>query len=101
MAKSFQLPDVAVGSIVEYRYRRALQAGYVFDSRWLLSQELFTRPREILAVPVAGLRVALELALRPADGYRAAKKDRDKIRLETHRRAGVRGPRNSCRPKTR
>ena len=43
LAKAFTLPDVQVGSIVEYRYRHELAYGYVFNSHWILSQDLFTK----------------------------------------------------------
>jgi hypothetical protein len=43
LAKTIALPDVQVGSIIEFRYYVQLQEHYVFDSHWILSQELFTR----------------------------------------------------------
>src|SRR5258708_3932766 len=43
MAKAFTLPDVQAGCIIEYSYRHVLTGGYVFDSHWILSNELFTR----------------------------------------------------------
>jgi hypothetical protein len=43
LAKTFTMPDVQVGSIIEYRYTRILPGGYVYDSQWLLSEELFTK----------------------------------------------------------
>src|SRR5206468_372282 len=43
MAKTFTLPDVQVGSILEYFYTEDLSEHYVFDSHWILSNELFTR----------------------------------------------------------
>ncbi|HEY2460292.1 MAG TPA: DUF3857 domain-containing protein [Candidatus Acidoferrum sp.] len=43
LAKTFSLPDVQVGSIIEYHYMLDLQEGYVFDSHWILSDELFTK----------------------------------------------------------
>jgi len=43
LAKTFTLPDVQVGSVIEYHYTTDFEEGYVFDSRWLLSNELFTR----------------------------------------------------------
>jgi hypothetical protein len=43
LAKTFTIPDVQVGSIVEYRYTRTLPEGWVYDSQWLLSEELFTK----------------------------------------------------------
>ncbi len=43
MAKTFTLPDVQVGSIIEYYYTEDLSEHYVYDSHWILSDELFTR----------------------------------------------------------
>lgn len=43
MAKTFTLPDVQVGSIIEYIYTLDLSEHYVYDSHWILSDELFTR----------------------------------------------------------
>lgn len=43
MAKTFTLPDVQVGSIIEYFYTIDLSEHYVYDSHWILSDELFTR----------------------------------------------------------
>jgi hypothetical protein len=43
LAKTFTLPDVQVGSIVEYRYVYDMAEHWVFDSSWILSNELFTR----------------------------------------------------------
>lgn len=43
LAKTFSLPDVQVGSIIEYRYVHIIEEGYVYDSQWLLSEELFTK----------------------------------------------------------
>jgi Domain of Unknown Function with PDB structure (DUF3857) len=43
MAKTFTLPDVQVGSIIEYYYTLDLAEHYIFDSHWILSDELFTK----------------------------------------------------------
>src|ERR1700733_7284443 len=43
LAKTFTLPDVQVGSIIEYRYTYDMTENYVYDSHWILSDELFTR----------------------------------------------------------
>src|SRR5215475_5407678 len=43
LAKTFTLPDVQVGGIIEYSYTRDLAEYYVFDSHWILSDELFTK----------------------------------------------------------
>jgi uncharacterized protein DUF3857 len=43
MAKTFTLPDVQAGCILEYYYTSDLSERYIFDSHWILSNELFTR----------------------------------------------------------
>lgn len=43
LAKKFTLPDVQVGSIIEYHYTMDLEDNYIFDSYWLISEELFTK----------------------------------------------------------
>ncbi|HVI77925.1 MAG TPA: DUF3857 domain-containing protein, partial [Candidatus Acidoferrum sp.] len=43
LAKTFTMPGVQTGSIVEYRFTRLMPVGWVDDSSWLLSEELFTR----------------------------------------------------------
>ena len=43
MAKTFTMPDVQVGSIIEYMYTVEMPTFLVFDSHWILSDELFTK----------------------------------------------------------
>jgi hypothetical protein len=43
LAKTFTLPNVRVGTIVDYRYTVNLNTQYVYDSGWILSGELFTK----------------------------------------------------------
>lgn len=43
MSKTFTMPDVQVGSIIEYRYRFFMNEAYVYDSQWVLSADLFTK----------------------------------------------------------
>jgi hypothetical protein len=42
LAKTFTLPDVQAGSIIEYYYTYKFN-GYLFDSHWILSEGLFTK----------------------------------------------------------
>src|SRR5689334_17540010 len=51
MAKTFTLPEAEVGSILEYRYEHNLPYGWVYDSHWILSQNLFTRFARFSLVP--------------------------------------------------
>lgn len=43
LAKTFTLPDVQVGGIIEYAFTRDFHEYSLFDSHWMLSDELFTR----------------------------------------------------------
>jgi hypothetical protein len=43
LAKTFTLPDVQVGSIIEYKYTEDMSENYVYNSNWILSEELFTK----------------------------------------------------------
>ena len=43
LAKTFTLPNVQVGSIIEYNYTVDLSEEKIFNSHWILSDELFTR----------------------------------------------------------
>jgi hypothetical protein len=83
MAKTFTLPDVQVGSIIEYRYRHNLALGMVYDSHWILSQNLFTQSAKFSLDPYRGfpMRFSWPLGLPPDT---EPPKDRaGKIRLET------------------
>lgn len=50
-AKTFTLPEVQVGSIIEYRYTHRLSSRYVFDSYWDLSTSLFTKRAKFALTP--------------------------------------------------
>jgi hypothetical protein len=43
MAKTFTLPAVQVGSVIEYYYTIDLSEHYIYDSHWILNDELFTK----------------------------------------------------------
>jgi len=51
LAKTFTLPDVQVGGIIEYYFTRDLTEHYIFDSHWILSQDLFTRKAKFSLKP--------------------------------------------------
>jgi Domain of Unknown Function with PDB structure (DUF3857) len=42
-AKTFSIPDVQVGSIVEYHFNYDFEDHWIFDSHWVVSDQLFTR----------------------------------------------------------
>jgi hypothetical protein len=51
LAKTFTMPDVQVGSIIEYSYTLELSANLIFDSHWILSDELFTKRAQFSLKP--------------------------------------------------
>ncbi len=83
LAKTFTLPNVQVGTIIEYKYTYDMAEGYVFDSRWIVSEELFTKRAKF------SLKHSSQFALRwswPAGlppGTDAPKKEGNVVRLET------------------
>ena len=60
LAKTFTLPDVRVGSIVEYHFNYDLEDGYIFDSLWILSDELFTKKAKFTLKPYERVSVPTE-----------------------------------------
>ena len=43
LAKTFTLPDVQVGGIIEYSFAYDYPEHWIYDSHWILSDELFTK----------------------------------------------------------
>jgi len=83
MAKSFTLPNVEVGSIVEYRYQHALAQGWVFNSRWLLSQDLFTRRAVFSLKPSRDFTLRWTWPIGLPQGTQPPQSDHGTVRLET------------------
>jgi hypothetical protein len=53
LAKTFTLPDVQVGGIIEYAYTIDLPEFKLVDSQWILSNELFTKRAKFSLKPYA------------------------------------------------
>jgi hypothetical protein len=83
LAKTFTLPGVQVGSIVEYRYRHDFAYGYVFNSHWILSDELFTRYAKFSLDPYRQFTLSYSWPVGLPEGTAAPKSERGRIRLET------------------
>jgi hypothetical protein len=84
MSKSFTLPGAEVGSIIEYRYNRSLPFRWVYDSKWLISGDLFTRRGVFSLHPNHSflLRWSWPLGLPP--DTRGPTSENGVIRLEAH-----------------
>lgn len=54
LAKTFSLPDVQPGSIIEYKYRVQSNPGWLHSEHWEVSQNLFTREAHFIYVPYDG-----------------------------------------------
>ena len=51
LAKTFTMPDVKPGCIIEYRYRQQFKPQYLYDEHWTVSEELFTREAHFSITP--------------------------------------------------
>jgi Domain of Unknown Function with PDB structure (DUF3857) len=51
LAKTFTLPDVQPGSIIEYKWRLQYRPEYLFRHYWVLSSELYTREGHFSILP--------------------------------------------------
>ena len=51
LAKTFTMPEAGVGSIVEYHFFYNFEEYYIFNSHWILSEELFTRHAQFTMKP--------------------------------------------------
>lgn len=66
LAKTFTMPEVAVGSIIEYKYR--IDWPYILsDNAWYLQHDLYTIKEDFRMKPFSGLLEGFE-----ATGYRVA-----------------------------
>jgi hypothetical protein len=54
LAKTFTLPDVQVGGIIEYFYTIDFSENLIYDSHWILSDELFTKHAKFSLKPYRG-----------------------------------------------
>jgi hypothetical protein len=88
MAKTFTLPEVQVGSIIEYRYRRYSRdvgfVHYVYDSHWILDHDLFIRHGRFTLRPDPHFTLTWSWPRGLPEGSGKPDKKGDVVRLETH-----------------
>jgi hypothetical protein len=51
LAKTFTLPDVQLGSIIEYKYIHSWPNELIYDSHWTISSDLFTKRAKFTLKP--------------------------------------------------
>jgi len=71
LAKTFTLPDVQPGCIIEYIYQKQTKPQYVSDRSWQVSQSIYTREAHFTYTPYTGygsnLRPMYSTYMLPAD----------------------------------
>jgi Domain of Unknown Function with PDB structure (DUF3857) len=84
LAKTFTMPDVHVGSIIEYRYTDEINPYWLSDSYWLLSADLFTKYAKfsLRRAPFFALRWSWPNGL--PEGSQPPKEEHGIVRLEAH-----------------
>jgi Domain of Unknown Function with PDB structure (DUF3857)/Transglutaminase-like superfamily len=84
LAKTFTMPDAQVGSIIEYRYVHHLRVGWIYDSRWILSSELYTEHAKFSLEASRGLSLRWSWPRGVPDGSVGPKNQGNIIQLEAH-----------------
>lgn len=54
LAKTFTLPDVTPGCIIEYKFQKQGKPDYIHDYEWILAQHLYTREAHFTYIPYGG-----------------------------------------------
>jgi hypothetical protein len=83
MAKTFTMPEAGVGSIIEYKYRLSQNPRYIFDSKWILSQELFTQHARFSLIPSEYYSLRWSWPRGLPEGTADPSKTSGRIKLET------------------
>lgn len=83
-AKSFQLPAVETGCVVEYRYRHHFNYGWTYNSQWILSSNLYTRTAKFSLVPNRGLSLRWSWPNGLPPGTAEPRLEKDSVILEAH-----------------
>lgn len=84
MVKTFTLPEVQIGSIVEYRYLRYLPSAWLFNMRWVLSQDLYTEAAQFTLEPARTYPLRWYYPRGLPEGTDPPVEHGSKIHLETH-----------------
>lgn len=83
LAKTFTVPDIRVGTIIDYSYSVDLKEGYVYDSHWILSEQLFTKKAKFSLKPSPDFALRWSWPVGLPTGTKPPEKDGSNIRLES------------------
>jgi hypothetical protein len=84
LAKTFTLPDVQVGSIIEYHYTKSWDQGLYFkEAHWILAEELYTRRAKFSLKPIAAFVIRWSWPVGLPQGTNPPKDEHGIIHLET------------------
>src|SRR5258708_3533710 len=83
LAKTFTLPDVQPGSIIEYHYSTDFHEYRIFDAHWTLSEELFTKRGKYSLKPYAQFALRWSWPNGLPDGTPPPAKQGDIIRMDS------------------
>ncbi|MBI3670774.1 MAG: DUF3857 and transglutaminase domain-containing protein [Acidobacteria bacterium] len=81
LAKTFTLPDVQVGSIIEYKYKMEWDRRLLYDTRWIIPEDLFTLRTRFALRPYHGYLRLRWINVRIPEG-KLAKEEKGLIHLE-------------------
>jgi hypothetical protein len=84
VAKALAVPDVQVGTIIEYRWRQRFRYGLLYGSQWTLSSELFTRDAKFTLRPHDDFRLKFSWPMGLPAGTNPPTSHDHKILLEAH-----------------
>jgi hypothetical protein len=93
LEKTFTLPQVQPGCVIEYKYRETYRPEYVYEQSWTLSEHLFTRDAFFSIAPYAA-RDSLDPTLyfrttNLAHGLLPARQGDGSYKMEVHNLPGV------------
>ena len=90
LVKTFNLPDVEPGCVIEYGYTSDLEENALFESHWIVTEDMFTRDAKFSLKPYIGTTYNNQFGLRWSwnglpDGTNPPVQGPDKIvRMEAH-----------------
>jgi hypothetical protein len=84
LAKTFTLPDVDVGSIIEYRFERRYSCNILYETRWFLNTSLFIRDARFSLTPNRFYTLRWDWPRDLPEGSSPPQLDHGVVRMEAH-----------------